>query len=194
MSKGAQTRQTILEIAFELTYANGYQATSIDEILKKTHVTKGSFFHHFKNKDEMGLAMIREIMYPGMQQAMIAPLSAGKDPIKEIYEMMKGLLTNHQFFNVKYGCPAINLIDEMAPLNPAFNKELSKLTSNWRKAIEESLQRAVSNGQIDPKTNIKQLAFFVMSGYGGIRNLGKLHGKSCYKAYLDELKNYLEGL
>lgn len=194
MSKGAQTRQTILGVAFELTYANGYQATSIDEILKKTHVTKGSFFHHFKNKDEMGLAMIEEIMYPGMYSTMINPLLAGKDPIKEINDMMRGLLINDQFFNVKYGCPAINLIDEMAPLNESFNKALSRLTKNWQKAIQDSLQKARSTGQINPDVDIKGATVFIMSGYGGIRNLGKLYGKSCYTTYLKELKSYLNSL
>ena len=43
MSKAAATRLTILQKAFELVYANGYQATSIDDILIKTAVTKGAF-------------------------------------------------------------------------------------------------------------------------------------------------------
>lgn len=68
MSKAAETRLTILQKAFYLIYRKGYQATSIDDIIATTQVTKGAFFYHFKSKDEMGLAMIREIMYPGMQQ------------------------------------------------------------------------------------------------------------------------------
>jgi AcrR family transcriptional regulator len=194
MSKGAQTRQTILGVAFELTYAHGFQSTSIDEILKKTHVTKGSFFHHFKNKEEMGLAMIEEIMYPGMYRSMIEPLLNGDQPIEEIYAMMEGLLNNDQFFNVKYGCPAINLIDEMAPLNESFNMALSKLSVNWQKAIEDSLRKAKSTGQISSGTDCKRVALFIMSGYGGIRNLGKLYGRACYSAYLTELKTYLSQL
>lgn len=194
MAKGAQTRKAILAAAFELTYAQGYQATSIDEILKLTHVTKGSFFHHFKHKDEMGLAMIQEILYPGMRKGMIEPLVKGKDPIKEIYKMVKGLLSDYELFNVKYGCPAVNLIEEMAPLNPAFHQTLSMLTNEWREAIEESLMDAQSKGLIGPETDIKKVSLFIVAGYGGIRNLGKLYGKSCYSSFLSELKTYLNNL
>jgi len=60
MSKAQDTRMTILRKAFELIYRQGYQATSIDEIIATTAVTKGALFYHFKNKEEMGLAIINE--------------------------------------------------------------------------------------------------------------------------------------
>ena len=194
MFRGTQTRQSILLAAIEITYEKGFQATSIDEILKKTQVTKGSFFHHFKNKDEMGIAMISEVMYPGMYRLMIEPLLAGEDPIEEIYKMMNGLLSDEKSFKAKYGCPAINLIEEMAPLKEPFNKALSRLIDHWHKAIQENLQRAKLTGQIDPNTDTEEVATFILSGYGGIRNLGKVRGRSCYNAYLKSLKAYLEKL
>ncbi len=142
----------------------------------------------------MGLAMIEEIMYPGMHKMMISPLLKSDESITQIYKMMKGLLTNNQFFNPKYGCPAINLIEEMAALNTSFNLALSKLTNNWKKALMESLQMAIEKGQINSTTNTEQTAFFIMSGYGGVRNLGKLYGRSSYGLYLNELKLYLQAL
>ena len=117
MGKSDITRLHILRHAFQLVYKQGYQATSIDEIIATTRVTKGAFFYHFKNKDAMGLAMVREVMYPGMQQALILPLSGSTDPVTDIYLMMKNLLFNNPFFEVKFGCPAINLIEEMATIN-----------------------------------------------------------------------------
>ena len=92
MSKGQRTRHSILLTAFDLMYRNGYRATSVDDILKKMDVTKGSFFYHFKSKEEMALAVIDEIMYPGMKRIMIDPLICGDDPRDELYSMMKGLL------------------------------------------------------------------------------------------------------
>jgi TetR/AcrR family transcriptional repressor of nem operon len=62
MKKAATTRLTILQKAFELIYVKGYQTTSIDDIIATTQVTKGAFYYHFKNKDEMGLAIINEIL------------------------------------------------------------------------------------------------------------------------------------
>ncbi|MRG48012.1 TetR family transcriptional regulator [Chitinophaga sp. SYP-B3965] len=194
MSKAATTRLMILQKAFELIYANGYQATSIDDIITNTAVTKGAFFYHFPNKDEMGLAMINEVMYPGMHAAMVLPLINATNPILEIYKMMKGLLIENPHFIVKYGCPAINLIEEMSPLNSTFNKALSKLANQWQEAIELTIRNGKAAGKVRKDVNATQTAFFIMSGYGGIRNLGKLYGKDCYGVYLKELKRYLASL
>lgn len=194
MSKAAATRLTILQKAFELIYANGYQATSIDDIITNTAVTKGAFFYHFKNKDEMGLAMIQEVLYPGMHHAMIDPLTNADNPVQEIYKMMKGLLLEDPNFNVKYGCPAVNLIEEIAPLSNPFNKALSKLTTQWQEAIEINIKNGKAAGKIRKDVHPTQTALFIMTGYGGIRNLGKLYGKDCYSLYLKELKRYLNSL
>lgn len=194
MSKAATTRSNILKKAFELIYKTGYQATSIDNIIATTEVTKGAFFHHFKNKDEMGLAMINEVMYPGMYSILVKPLMESCNPINEIYEMMKNVLLKEPFFQVKYGCPAVNLIEEMSPLNESFNKTLARLTSQWQEVIQVSINQGKTSGQIRNDVNAKQVAYFVIAGYSGIRNMGKMYGADCYTTYLRALKSYLKSL
>ncbi len=194
MSKAQTTRLTILRKAFEIIYANGYKSTSIDDIIAETAVTKGAFFYHFKNKDDMGLAMINEVLYPGMYQTLVDPLLNAANPVDEIYEMMKNLLLGNPFFQVKYGCPAVNLIDELSSFNDDFKKALSKLVIQWQEVIEKSVRKGKVSGQINKDVNPGQVAFFVTSGYSGIRNLGKIFGGACYVTYLKELKKYLKSL
>ena len=74
MKKAEATRLNILQKAFELIYEKGYQTTSIDDILLKTQVTKGAFYYHFKNKDEMGIAIINELLKPTLTNSFIEPL------------------------------------------------------------------------------------------------------------------------
>lgn len=186
MSKADNTRLTILKTAFDLVYAQGYQLTSVDDIIAKTHATKGAFYYHFKNKDTMGLAMVKDVMYPRMHQALIEPLLKGTDPIEEIYQMMKGLLLHNGFFQIKYGCPAVNLIEEMAPVSKQFHKVLLSLVEEWREAIVSALEKGRKNGYINAQANPAQVASFVTVGYSGIRNMGKLYGESCYTSYLKE--------
>lgn len=193
-AKAAATRLNILQKAFALVYANGYRTTSIDQVIATTQVTKGAFFYHFKNKDDMGLAMINEVMRPGMEEALLTPLSEGKNPKDELYAMMHGLLLQNPFFVVKYGCPAINLIDELAGYNADFNKALTALADNWRNAIIICIENGRANGTIKPETNPGQVALYVLASYGGIRNLGKIYGNSCYTPFLQEFKNYLNTL
>jgi TetR/AcrR family transcriptional regulator, transcriptional repressor for nem operon len=193
-AKAATTRLNILQKAFGLVYQKGYRATSVDEIIATTKVTKGAFFYHFKSKDEMGLAMIREVMYDGMHGALTAPLIKAEDPIEELYAMMHGLLMENTFFIVKYGCPAINLIEEMASQNDDFHKALLYLSNEWKNAIVACLQTGKINGKVSPDVNSEAFALFVMSGYGGIRNLGKIYGKGCYAPFLQEFKRTLKTL
>ncbi|MCL6219366.1 TetR/AcrR family transcriptional regulator [Zunongwangia pacifica] len=194
MSKGQLTRLNILSKAFELVYRNGYQTTSVDEIIASTSVTKGAFYHHFKNKDEMGIALIKEVLFPAMNKAMVKPLLSSKDAVKDLYELMEGLLIHNSFFNVKYGCPAVNLIEEMAAINPNFNKALTEIIISWQKAIGVSIENSISNNTIKDDVKADQVATFIISGYSGVRNTGKILGSNAYKIYLKELRNYLKTL
>ena len=47
---GRLTKEKILDAAEALVLDHGYGATSIDQILEKTGITKGAFFYHFKSK------------------------------------------------------------------------------------------------------------------------------------------------
>lgn len=194
MSKADATRLTILRKAFDLIYAHGYQLTSVDDIIAETHVTKGAFYYHFTNKDAMGLAVIKEVMYPGMRQALIAPLLHGGNAISEIHHMMTALLLHNKFFDTRYGCPAINLIEEMAPVSKPFQKALRVLIEDWQNAIAQVVENGKAAGTIAHHVNGKQVAYFISAGYGGVRNMGKIYGEGCYRTYLKELKKYLESL
>jgi TetR/AcrR family transcriptional repressor of nem operon len=191
MSKATETRMMILQKSFELIYRKGYQATSIDEIVATTQVTKGAFFYHFKTKDEMGLSLINEFLYAGMYDAMIKPLEEGKDAANDIYMMMENLLIRNPFFNVDYGCPAINLIEEMSPINQTFKKALSKFVLQWQKAIVASLAKGQSDKTFSASFVPEEAAMLIISGYGGVRNIGKILGATSYKTYLKGLKTYL---
>lgn len=46
-----QTRKSILNAAEELFFTQGYVQTTVDDICKAAGITKGAFYHHFKNKD-----------------------------------------------------------------------------------------------------------------------------------------------
>jgi hypothetical protein len=83
----------------------------------------------------------------------------------------------------------------MSPLNNDFSKALSKLVKEWQEAIRKNIANGKKAGLIRSNVNGLQVALFVMSGYWGIRNFGKLQGSSeCYQPFLLELKHYLKGL
>jgi len=195
MSKAANTRLNILHKAFELIYTKGYQTTSIDEIIATTQVTKGAFYYHFKTKDEMGVAIIEEILKPTMQEHFIKPTEASQNPIEDFYNMISYLLLEDPFLQVKYGCPVGNLTQEMTPWNTRFSDALAELVDLWKATIINSIEKGKESGLIRKDVTGEQVAFFILSGYWGIRNFGKLQNdNSSYLVYLKELKIYLNGL
>jgi AcrR family transcriptional regulator len=195
MKKAVETRQMLLQKAFELIYVKGYQATSLDDILATTQVTKGAFYYHFKNKEEMGLAVIQELMVQATDSNILQPVIIADDPLKAIYEMMRFLLLENPILQSKYGCPTHNLIQEMAPLNPQFKEALSQLVQNIQKKIQEILENAQNQGIIRKNMDTRQVTCFIHAGYAGIRNVGKLYENTdSYDLYLQGLKAYLESL
>lgn len=195
MSKAANTRLTILNKAFELIYSKGYQTTSIDDIIATTQVTKGAFYYHFKTKDEMGVAIIEEILKPVMMESFIQPIENSLNPVDDFYNMISYLLLEDPFLQVKYGCPVGNLTQEMTPWNNQFSIALSELVEQWKTIIEKAILNGQKSGLIRKDVNGEQVAFFIMSGYWGIRNFGKLQdNNSCYVVYLQEFKKYLNSL
>ena len=195
MKKAEATRLTILEKAFELIYAKGYQTTSIDDIIATTQVTKGAFYYHFKNKDEMGVSIINELLKPTLAESFIGPLRSGGDPLAAIYDLMYNLLIENEFLKVEYGCPAANLTHEMTSWSADFNSALNELTQLWITTMMDSIEVGKAGGAVRKDVDARQVTMFVMSGYWGIRNFGKLEKrKEVYLPFLKELKNYLETL
>jgi TetR/AcrR family transcriptional repressor of nem operon len=195
MKKAAATRLAILQKAFELIYVKGYQMTSIDDILATTEVTKGAFYYHFKNKDEMGIAIINELLKPTLINNFIEPLQKEEDPVKAIYDLMYHLLIKHPFLKVEYGCPAGNFTQEMTPWNADFSNVLNELTQQWSKVMTAAIVTGKVKGYVRKDVNAKQVTLFVLSGYWGVRNFGKLENSyKAYLPYLRELKSYLSGL
>jgi AcrR family transcriptional regulator len=55
------TRRGLLDAARELFAADGYVDVSIDEICRRTRVTKGALYHHFKDKRDLFAAVFEEV-------------------------------------------------------------------------------------------------------------------------------------
>lgn len=56
-----QRREQLLEAARKLFTEKGYRGTSTEEIAQKAGLTKGALYFHFKSKEEMLLALVRQM-------------------------------------------------------------------------------------------------------------------------------------
>ncbi|MCE9598012.1 MAG: TetR/AcrR family transcriptional regulator [Spirochaetia bacterium] len=71
-----RTRAQIMAVAFEEIFRNGYQGVSVNDIVQKTDVTKGAFFHHFPTKQALGYAVVDETVRELTISRWIRPLAA----------------------------------------------------------------------------------------------------------------------
>jgi TetR/AcrR family transcriptional repressor of nem operon len=78
------TRQKILTAAFHEFYKHGFQGGSLNHIVEAAGTTKGALFHHFAGKQELGYAVVDEIIGPVLQQRWLSPLADSRDPIGDL--------------------------------------------------------------------------------------------------------------
>ncbi|MFT3892678.1 MAG: TetR/AcrR family transcriptional regulator [Anaerolineales bacterium] len=72
--RSEETRTKILESAIKLFSTHGYNKASVDDICKEAGISKGAFYHHFKSKQELFLALL-----DGWLQAIDKAIESSKD-------------------------------------------------------------------------------------------------------------------
>src|SRR5260370_12385446 len=78
-TKGAATRDQILNAAARLMHVQGYQSTSLDDVLRESGVGKGNFYYYFKSKEDLGYAIIDRITQAFVDRTL-RPAVAQTDP------------------------------------------------------------------------------------------------------------------
>jgi TetR/AcrR family transcriptional repressor of nem operon len=82
--KRGDGRVRLLDAALTLIRTKGYADTTVDDLCRAAGVTKGAFFHHFRSKDELGVAAAAHFgeMAAGLFGA--APFTALADPLDRL--------------------------------------------------------------------------------------------------------------
>src|SRR4051794_9080658 len=83
------TRRKILEAAFMEFYRNGFQGGSLNQIVKSAGATKGALFHHFAGKQELGYAVVDEVIGPILEKRWLQPVADTADPLVEIQRLLR---------------------------------------------------------------------------------------------------------
>ena len=86
------TRGRIVAAAWQLFYEQGYENTTVDEIVESSETSKGSFYHYFGGKDALlgTLSDLFDEKYEALQETM--------DPALPALEQL--LLLNRELFRL----------------------------------------------------------------------------------------------
>ena len=168
------TRRKILKAAFDEFYRNGFQGSSINQIVDQAGTTKGALFHHFEDKNDLGYAVVEEVVFPEMKQRWLDPLADSVDPIgalkKTMRQFARGEDANGRLIQ---GCPLNNLAQEMSPLDEGFRRRLEKIYSAWREALEAAFARGIKAGTVRKGISPSRVAALVVAALEGIMGTAK---------------------
>jgi AcrR family transcriptional regulator len=190
-----RSRREILEVAFAEVFARGFQGVSVDDIVKKTTLTKGAFYHHFPTKLDLGYALVDDVIKPMIMDRWIAPLSQYENPLEGILEILDKLIGKADPAELKLGCPLNNLVQEMAPNDDEFKRRLQAALNLWIDEMEKQLVRAKKSGFMKPDVNARQAAHFVVMAHEGFYGMLKgLNDPKAYDALYYSMKRYFQAI
>jgi TetR/AcrR family transcriptional regulator, transcriptional repressor for nem operon len=184
------SRDKLLDVAFDEIYHNGYTATSIDKILKQASMNKGSMYHYFKSKKELGLAVVNEKVNSYIEDKYSVLLKYEENICEELMKLIK----NRNNFDFTCGCKLNNLMQELSPIDEDFKMALEKVYIRFENIIEEVLIKAINKGEIK-HNDTKALSMFVVASLEGCLGTAKKSQDGNYfQICISQLELFLNSL
>jgi len=191
------TRNKILMAAFQEFYKHGFQGGSLNHIVELAGTTKGALFHHFAGKQELGYAVVDEVVGPILKQRWLDTIATSSDPLADLKRAFRQFVkTDIESGSYAQGCPLNNLAQEMSPLDEGFRTRIDKLYALWRKCYADALAEGIKRGKVRKNISPEQVAALVVASQMGIWGTGKssrsrelmIQAGEAVCAYLDSLK------
>jgi AcrR family transcriptional regulator len=190
-----RTRNYILQVAFGEIFRKGFQGVSIDNIIAKTDVTKGAFFHYFSTKQDLGYAIVDEVLKDLTLSRWVRPLAAYKNPVSGILKQLKKIIEGTTEEQMALGCPLNNLIQEMSSVDPLFGEKLQAILSLWIDEIERVLKKARENGYVRKDVDTRQAAEFIVTVHeGGFGMAKSMRTRKFWLSLYNSLRTYLASI
>lgn len=120
--------------------SRGFNGTTVDEICAGAGVTKGSFFHHFKNKEDIALEALKSWAEMGYSMYAEAFKQPGKplEEIHRIFEVMEDITRNFD----PCVCMVGMMTQEMSGENRAFRNACARELDCFAEMFRSRLQAA----------------------------------------------------
>ena len=171
-----KSREKILTSAKELFHENGFQQTSVDEILKRSGVTKSNFYYHFKSKEELGLIILDRFIQLYESDVLMQTLGNKElTPSDRLTEFYRAVRTFHRDLEKPRGCPFGNMAIEMSGSNESFREKLSVFFNSWEKIIEECISEGMRSGDFRGDLPPGVIAQLILSHLEGAIMMVKTH-------------------
>ena len=146
---GRNTKGRIVSAAWKLFYEQGYDNTTVEDIIFESETSKGSFYHYFEGKDALlgSLSMIFDEKYEALRQEM-AP---------DMHAVDKLIYMNHELFTMIDNSVSLELLARLfsSQLVTRGEKHLLDRSRTYFKLLYQIVRDGQSRGQLrrDMTTN-----------------------------------------
>jgi TetR/AcrR family transcriptional regulator, transcriptional repressor for nem operon len=165
----------LLDAALSVIRTKGFSATTVDDLCAAAGVTKGAFFHHFKSKDELGVAAADYWSNTTGALFADAPYHDHADPLDRVIgylEFRKSLLQG----GVSEFCLVGTMVQETYETAPAIRKECDRSISDHAATLEADIEEAMRALAMSPEWTAKSLALHTQAVLQGAFILAKAKG------------------
>ena len=145
MSDKRTTKDRILDAALNIFSSKGYHETRVDEIVEEAHVSKGSVYFHFPNKEKLFIALVDQFA-DLIERRAIEAISGESEGIGRVRAAIQAVLETFG----KYRRPSKLLLVQAVGLGKVFEEKRLEVTDHFANLIQKYLDEAVEVGDIAP--------------------------------------------
>lgn len=197
MDKGGQTKERILAAAEPLILKQGFAGTSLEDILEKTGLTKGAFFHHFKDKAALARSLVERYArkdYELFEKFAKEAEALSGDPLEQTFLFLKGF---ESFVEAQSsplaGCVFAAYTYESLQFDPSIHRFISDSMKKWSALYESKFAAILVYRKPKRDATAKELADMIVSIIEGGFVLARVQNDSRLVARQSkQFRQYLE--
>jgi TetR/AcrR family transcriptional regulator, transcriptional repressor for nem operon len=188
-----QSKVKFLDAALHVIRAKGYSATRIEDVCEAAGLTKGSFFHHFKSKEELALAAADHFARMADRVFASAPYQHADDPLERLLGYVDFRTAILQGELPDFTCLLGTMVQEVYDTNPAIRTACEKHISEGAQSVAADIAAAKRCYAPKAPWTPESLALFTQAVIQGSFVLAKArHGPEIAAECLSHLRRYLE--
>jgi TetR/AcrR family transcriptional repressor of nem operon len=169
------TKQRLLDAGMAMLLKHGYHDLGIQALLDATSTPKGSFYHHFKDKEDFALQVIDQYMrqvHAGLDACLG---DKGRPPLKRVRRFFE--MTQQNYRKEGYmGCLLGGLGQELSGVSEVFRRKVETCFSEIAKRIAVCLEEARKRGDIPAESNTRRMASLLVDCWEGAALRSRLRG------------------
>ncbi len=191
----APTKRKLLEAAQQLMLVKGFPATTVDEICTVAGVTKGSFFHYFADKEEIGAAVLDHFVAGRIQAVQGAAFHKLSDPLKRVYGYIDFMAKMSRDSSSMPSCLLGNFAQDLSDTHPRLLAHCGRHFDHWAQMLKRELDQAKARYAPKAAFDTLSLADHCITVLEGALILAKAkQDRKVIEKQLRHLKSYLQNL